>query len=95
MVKHIYLIKLKNRSDAPEVAEKLRTLKQEVPEIYELEIGVDFKGADNSYDLVEYCTFRSMEDFRRFGANAYHEGIRQYLKTVQLETAKVDIMTDK
>ena len=35
-----------------------------------------------------------MEDFRRFGENTYHEGIRQYLKTVQTATAKVDIITE-
>ena len=90
MIKHIYLIKLKNRTDAPAVAERLRTLKREIPEIASLEIGIDFRGAENSYDLVECVSFRTEEDFRRFGENAYHEEIRRYLKTVQLATAKVD-----
>ena len=94
MIRHIYLIKLKDRDNAHEVAERLRTLKDHVSELYELQIGIDFKGADNSYDLVEYCTFKTMEDFRRFGENTYHEGIRQYLKTVQTATAKVDIITE-
>ena len=93
MIKHIYLIKLKNRADAPEVAERLQTLKREIPEIASLEIGIDFKGAENSYDLVECVSFRTEADFRRFGENAYHEGIRRYLKTVQLATAKVDFLS--
>lgn len=94
MIRHVYLIKLKDRSQAGIVAKKLRTLKEHVPEIYELDVGIDFKGADNSYDIVEYCTFKTKEDFEAFGVNTYHAGIREYLKTVQESTAKVDVVTE-
>lgn len=93
MIKHIYLIKLKDRRQASMVAEKLMTLKEHVPELYDLEVGIDFKGADTSYDVAECCTFLNEDDFIRFGTNPYHEHIRQFLKTVQQSIAKVDYTT--
>lgn len=93
MIKHLYLIKLQDHTQASIVAEKLKTLKEHVPELYALEIGIDFKGDANSYDIAECCTFLTKEDFLAFGANAYHESIRQYLKSVQAATAKVDFET--
>lgn len=90
MVTHVYLIKLRQGIDINEVVTKLKTLKDHAPEIQELIVAADFKHDGNSYDVAEICTFRDEEAFRTFGANSYHEQIRQYLRTVQTATAKVD-----
>ena len=44
MVKHVYLIKLKDRSKAKEVVEKIQTLQGNVPSILRVEAAVDFRG---------------------------------------------------
>lgn len=93
MIKHIYLFKLKENVSPDEVAEKLMTLKDHVPEIREIEIGKDFKGASNSYDLCEYITFDSMEDYEAFGKNEYHDSIRKYMSKMQEIGVKIDYIT--
>ena len=76
MVKHVYLYKL-----LPGV---------EPAEIHEMEVALGFKRASNSYDLIECCTFLTMDDFLRFGKNDYHELIRQYMDTVRACGVKID-----
>lgn len=90
MVKHVYLYKLKPGVHPDDVKRELMTLRQHVPEIADMEVGINFKPAANAYDLVEVCTFQSQEDFLAFGANQYHEHIRQYMKSVQLDGVKAD-----
>lgn len=90
MIQHVYLIKLKDRTMAGEVAERLRSLQDHVPSIDRVEVGVDFRGADNSYDLMEICTFRTREDFEAFCVDGYHAQIRRYMATVTDASWKVD-----
>lgn len=90
MIKHVYLFKLRDRSAAGAVAERIRTLKDRIASIHALEVGVDFRGTGNSYDLIETCAFLTREDFDAFSADAYHEEIRQYLATVVEASWKVD-----
>lgn len=90
MIKHVYLYRLLPKVNRPEVAEKLKTLKAHIPEIHDMEVALDFKHAYNSYDLIESCSFLTMEDFLAFGKNEYHESIRQYMATVQECGVKID-----
>ena len=90
MIKHVYLFKLKDKSKAPEIIEKLNTLKEKIPYIQELEVATDFKGDANSWDLVQSITFLNMEDFKRFGTDEYHCQIREYMNVMREEGIKID-----
>ncbi len=90
MIKHVYLYRLRPEIDSNEVKKRLLTLREMVPQIADMEVGLNFKPAENAYDLIEFCTFKSREDFVAFGANEYHEQIRQYMKNVQLDGVKID-----
>ena len=90
MIKHVYLYKLKQDVSAEAVIQKLMSLRQHIPQIAHMEVGLNFKPAENAYDLIESCEFSTMEDFHIFGADAYHEEIRQYMKTVVEHGVKID-----
>lgn len=90
MIRHVYLIQLKDRAMAGEVAEKLRTLQDNVPSVERVEVGIDFRGAGNSYDLMQMCEFKNRSDFEAFCTDAYHEQIRRYMATVTKASWKVD-----
>ena len=94
MVKHVYLIKLKDRSNAAEVVKKIKTLQENVPSLHRVEAAVDFRGVKGSYDLIEICEFQSMADFEEFCVDPYHEQIRQYMAQVTEHSCKVDYVTD-
>ena len=89
MIKHIYLFKVKEGYDINEIAKHILTLKDYCPTIKEIEVGLDFKHASNSYDLCEYVTFDNKEDFEAFGINEYHAGMRLYLGE-RTEGVKID-----
>lgn len=90
MIKHMYCFRLKEREKAKEIADHLMTLREHIPYMVHMEVGIDFKGVSNSWDLVEVCVFQDMDDFLRFGANEYHAGIRAYMSDKFIESCKVD-----
>lgn len=90
MIKHIYLFKLKDKSRLQEAADRIMTLKEKIPYMVDCEVGIDFKGAENSYDLCEICVFRNREDFLRFGDDPYHGEIRTYMDSVRESGIKID-----
>lgn len=90
MIRHIYLFKLKNKETVEETAKLLMTLKEKIPYIVEMEVGIDFKGAENSFELCELCTFKNREDFERFGSDPYHAEIRKYMDQVRDTGIKID-----
>lgn len=85
MIRHVYLIRLKDRSRAQECAEKIRSLRQHIPELHRVEVGLDFVGAPASYDLIEICEFLTQHDFEVFTDHPYHAEIRKYIAAVKQE----------
>lgn len=90
MIKHVYLIKLKDFSRADEAVKTLATLKDNIPEIHRMELGKDFIRAGVSYDIIEVCEFLSEEDFEIFTNHPYHDEIRKYISSVKEDAVKVD-----
>ncbi len=94
MIKHVYLYKLKDKQTAREVAERLMTMKTNIPSVAAVEVGIDFAGAAASFDLLEMVCCKTEEDFRAFCTDPYHDQIRAYMKTVVQEGYKVDYRCD-
>lgn len=90
MVIHCYLYKLHNPADAEDAKTALFSMKDHIPEIKEIEIGIDFVGAGNSFDLVQISKFASKKDFEAFGQHPYHAQIREYMNHITLQSVKVD-----
>lgn len=94
MIKHVYLIQLKDRSLAAACMERIRSLQEHIPEIYRVEVGADFVGAAASYDVIEICEFRTQADFEVFTAHPYHDEIRKYIGSIKKNAVKVDYITE-
>ena len=90
MIRHIYLIKLKEGADVQAAIGKMMSLKEHIPYMKAIECGVDFKGDSNSWEVCEMCTFETREDFVKFGADPYHAEVRKYMANVIEEGAKID-----
>lgn len=90
MIRHIYLFRLKDKNRAREAAEKMLTLREHIPYMTHMEVGFDFRGNSNSYELCELCEFASMEDFKRFTDDPYHAGIREYMNGLVDTGVKID-----
>lgn len=90
MIKHVYLYKLADKSKAKEVADKLASMKKNIPSVEDVEVGIDFVGAKASFDLLECVICKTKEDFEAFCVDPYHDKIRSYMKTATREGYKVD-----
>jgi len=90
MIRHIYLINLKEGTDVDAAIEKMMSLKEHIPYMKAMECGVDFKGDSNSWQVCEMCTFETREDFVRFGADPYHAEVRKYMSGIIKDGAKID-----
>ena len=92
MIKHVYLYKLTDRALAREAADRLLTMADQIPSIHSVEVGIDFIGADASYDLFELVCCATQEDFHAFCIDPYHDEVRAYMKTIVEKSCKVDFL---
>lgn len=90
MIRHIYLINLKEGADVQAAVDKMMSLKEHIPYMKAIECGVDFKGDSNSWQVCEMCTFETREDFVKFGADPYHAEVRKYMADLIAQGAKID-----
>ena len=94
MIKHVYLIQLKDRRFLAECMEQIRSLKEHIPEIFRIEVGADFSKTSASYDIIEICEFQTPSDFEIFTPHPYHDTIRKYIGSVKKHAVKVDYITE-
>ncbi len=97
MIKHIVIWKLKE-SDGESVkaanAKKLKTdieaLKEEIPEIKNIEVGLNMSASDQSGDVVLYSEFNSLADLEIYQNHPAHQKVVEFVKEVVSERRVVD-----
>ncbi len=90
MIVHCYLYKLKDKKLLRDAEEKLQSMKERIPQIEYLEVGVNFSESANAYDLMQYSRFQSMEDYDSFSRNEYHQEIKAYFSKITDSCIKLD-----
>ncbi len=84
MFRHIVLYRLKDRSEEAKRAlkEKFLSLKGNVPQIVDLEVGTDRLFSARSYDVALVITFEKKEDLPVYKAHPFHVGVADYVHGV-------------
>lgn len=91
MIKHIVCFKLKDGEKAEEAAKILRSMKGKVPEIIDIEVGVDFLKSDRSYDVVLQVVVKDENALNSYQKDAYHcSVVKEYMHKVRLSSVAVD-----
>jgi len=75
MIKHIVMWTLKDKADAIKVKTMLEALKDKVPNIIDIEVGIDFNGSDAAADVVLYSTFASIDDLNSYQQHPEHQAV--------------------
>ncbi len=68
---------------------ELRGLKDQIPEIIDQEIGVDW-GDEENYDAVLIAAFRSREDLERYKKDPRHVKVSSLCKEIRVSRVAVD-----
>ncbi len=97
MIRHIVMWKLKDRADGAsrEVnAERLRNmieaLRKPISEIVELEVGLQMKPSEDSYDVVLVSSFRTTSDLEAYQKHPEHQRVVKFVGSVTSIRAAVD-----
>ncbi len=97
MFRHIVLYRLKDRSENSKQAlkEKFLSLKENVPQILDLEVGTDVLFSARSYDVALAVTFETKEDLPVYKAHPFHVGVADYVHAVTESAVSCDFEVDR
>jgi len=85
MLTHVVFFRLKDKSKETieKVKNDLLALKDEIPLIKSLEVGVDILHTERSFDIVLYSKFDSLEDMQAYQVHPAHVKFSEYIQTVK------------
>ena len=101
MVKHIVFFRLvesaegKTKSEIAEfIKAELESLKQFIPEIIKIEVGINVPNAPKTdYDIALYSEFESFESLDVYQEHSEHKRVAAYIGTVKTSRAAVDYVS--
>ena len=95
MYRHIVLYRLKDPSGAEALKEKFLTLKGNVPQVRELEVGIDTLRSPRSYDVCLSVLFEKAEDLPAYKAHPFHVKVSEYVHAVIASSVSCDYEEDR
>jgi hypothetical protein len=76
--------------NAKAMRDRLMALKPVIPEIMEMEVGIDLSGGDNSYHLALNAAFDSIEGLEKYQKHPEHIKVSDFCKSIRTARAVVD-----
>lgn len=92
MIRHIVMWKFKEGEQENMLLfrERLLELKGQIPEIRSMEVGVNVKQSERSYDAVLVADFDSLEALEAYTVNPLHQAVAEFCKTIRTGSVSVD-----
>jgi len=78
------------RENAELVKEMLEGLKQKIPQIQQIEVGINFREDKQAFDMVLYSKFNNEEDLQSYINHPEHKKISEFISKVRSERIFVD-----
>ncbi len=97
MVRHVVCFKLKNPTESllRDTKEILLSMRGRVPQLRDIEVGIDRLGSERSYDVILVATvdsFAALEDYQN---DPYHCGtVKKHMHAVREASVAVDYEID-
>jgi len=91
MFRHVVCFKLRaeEKGRAGEAREKLLSLKA-IPEVKNIEVGLDSLKSPRSYDIILIVDFDSMDDYRVYDTHELHQPVRKFMHSIVEMSVAVD-----
>jgi len=93
MIRHIVCFKLKDASEenVKKAAQVLSSMRGNVEQIIDMEVGVDFLHSERSYDIFLSVTVEDAEAFEAYQAHPYHcNVVKTHMHAVRSASVAVD-----
>lgn len=92
MIKHIVMWKFKEdqHDNMLLFRDRLLALKGQIPEIKEMEVGININPSERSLDAVLVSAFDSLEALKSYSVNPLHVAVSDFCKTIRTQSVSVD-----
>ena len=95
MIKHVVMWKVKNseykQNELSKMKMALESLKSKIPQIRELEVGIDYAQTDASRsEIVLNSAFASLKDLEIYQNHPEHKKVVELIRTLSSEKRVVD-----
>lgn len=92
MITHVVMFRLINPAseNIAKTKEVLMNMKGKIPQLREIEVGVDLLRSSRSYDLVLITKFSSMDDLKIYQEHPVHQNVLAYMNAVRESSISVD-----
>ncbi len=97
MIKHIVMWKLREVAEcgdriqnAKKMKHDLEALKSKIPQIKQIEVGLNSLTSEGSYDVVLYSEFDTEKDLETYQKHPDHMKVAEFISTVKERRAVVD-----
>jgi hypothetical protein len=100
MIKHVVMWKLKDFAEdadrarnAKRIKIELEALKNTIPQIFHLEVGINLLESDAAYDVVLFSVFKTEKDLELYQNHPDHRAVAQFVSSVNTSRVVVDYKT--
>ena len=100
MIKHVVMWKLKDFAEdadkdrnAKRMKIELEVLKNTIPQIFHLEVGINFLESEAAYDVVLFSVFKNEKDLEIYQNHSDHRAVAKFIGKVQESRVVVDYKT--
>jgi len=90
MVKHIVMWKLKDKTEARVLQERLEALNGRIPGLLHLEAGIDFLESEQSADLVLVAELENRKALDAYQQHTEHQAVVPLVKAAAISRTVVD-----
>lgn len=91
MIKHIVCFKLKDGEDVNKAKEILLSMKDNVPMLRDIQVGVDILHSERSYDLYLSVVVDDMKALEEYQNHPYHvDVVKMHMHKVRKSSVAVD-----
>ncbi len=101
VIKHVVMWKLKDFAEGADKARnakrlkiELEALKNTIPQIVQLEVGINILASDAAYDVVLYSVFRNAQDLDLYQNHPNHRAVADFAGKVRESRVVADYRTD-
>ncbi|UUM12043.1 Dabb family protein [Clostridiaceae bacterium HFYG-1003] len=91
MFTHVVMMNVKDRQDIPRLAEILRSMEGRIPELRDIEVGINEVESDRNFDVILITRFDSREEMEAYQICDYHQNqVLAHIRPLLAKSAAAD-----
>tara|TARA_B110001450_G_scaffold158322_1_gene147647 strand:+ start:568 stop:849 length:282 start_codon:yes stop_codon:yes gene_type:complete len=90
MIKRVSVWRLKNKEDAETMKDALLSMKDKVPSLVDIEVGINISSHSSAFDIVFIGSFVNSEALKAFESDKFHESIGGLVNRLKEQRVVVD-----